>query len=410
MTPTGAITPPAWMTEPATRRVLDALARAGPPARFVGGAVRDAVLGRAVTDIDIATPLPPEAAARALTAAGIKVVPTGIDHGTVTAVMATRHVEITTLRRDVETFGRRARVAYTDDWTEDARRRDFTINALFADADGTLYDPTGDGVADLHAGRVRFIGDPAQRIAEDYLRLLRFFRFHALYGRGAPDARSLAAAAAAAPRLDALSPERIWAELKRLLRAPDPAALVQLMAAHGILPHVLPTPADVEGLARLIQVERGAPPDALRRLAALLAARAAVEPTAARLRLSKAEGKTLAAILGALAMIDQPACRLVRRFGRAAARDAVRLAEARGLAPTAAAAIARALDAWIETPLPVSGDDVLALGVAPGRAVGLLLEQVTAWWEDAGCTADRAACLAQLKRLARASAPGHRAR
>ena len=401
MTPTGAITPPAWMTEPATRQVLDALMRLGPPARFVGGAVRDAVLGRAVTDIDIATPLPPEDAARALAAAGIKVVPTGLDHGTVTAVTATRHVEITTLRRDVETFGRRARVAYTGDWTADALRRDFTINALFADADGTLYDPTGDGLADLRAGRVRFIGDPAQRIAEDYLRLLRFFRFHAVYGTGAPDAAALDAAAAAAARLEALSPERIWAELKRLLRAPAPAPLVQLMAARGILPHVLPTPADVDALARLIAVERGTPPDALRRLAALLATRAAVEPTVARLRLSKAEGNTLAAILDAVAMIDQPACRLVRRFGRAAAHDAARLAEARGLAPTAAAAIARALDAWVDTPLPITGDDVLALGVAPGRAVGALLDQLAAWWEEQDCAADRAACLVRLQALAR---------
>jgi poly(A) polymerase len=403
MTPTGALTPPPWMTEPATRRVLAALARPDAPARFVGGAVRDAVLGRAVTDIDVATPLPPAEAMRALAAAGIRVVPTGLDHGTVTAVTETRHVEVTTLRRDVETFGRRARVAYTDDWVADARRRDFTINALFADPDGTLYDPTGEGLADLEARRVRFIGDPAQRIAEDYLRLLRFFRFHATYGSGAPDTAALAAATAAAARLDALSPERIWTELKRLLGAVDPAPMIALMDAHGILAHVLATPADVAGLTRLIAVEAGAPPEPLRRLAALLARRAAVEPTVARLRLSKAEGRSVAASLGALAIIDQPACRLIRRFGRAAAHDALRLAQAHGLAPAAAAAIAGALERWVETPLPVSGADVLALGVAPGRAVGALLDQLAVWWEDAGCAADRAACLDELRARARAA-------
>jgi poly(A) polymerase len=405
MIPAGAIAPPAWMTEPATRRVIEALGATGQPARFVGGAVRDAVLGRDVTDIDVATPLPPEAGVRALAAAGIKVVPTGIDHGTITAVTATRHVEITTLRHDVATDGRHARVAFTDDWTADAARRDFTINALFADADGTLYDPTGEGLDDLRAARVRFIGDPAQRVAEDYLRVLRFFRFHASYGAGAPDAAALAACAAASSRLETLSAERVWAELKRLLGAPDPAPMIGLMAAHFILPHVLPTSADVACLARLVTLEAASPPVPLRRLAALVGTVDAVEPTAQRLRLSNAESARLAGILRAASMIDQPGCRLVRRVGRAAALDAVWLAEARGLLHDRAAALREKITGWVEQPLPVTGDDVLSLGVLPGRLVGELLGRLAAWWEDSDCAADRTACLKKLKQLARAPAP-----
>jgi poly(A) polymerase len=392
------------MTEPATRRVIEALGGTGQPARFVGGAVRDAVLGRPVTDIDVATPLPPADAARVLEAAGVKVVPTGIDHGTITAVIATRHIEITTLRRDVETFGRHARVAFTDDWVADAARRDFTINALFADADGTLYDPTGQGLDDLRAARVRFIGDPAQRIAEDYLRLLRFFRFHAAYGAGPPDPTALAACAAAAPQLETLSAERVWAELKRLLGTRAAASMIGLMAARGILSHVLPTPADVEGLTRLSALESDAPVVPLRRLAALVGATDAVEPTAQRLRLSKAESARLAGILLAASMIDQPACRLVRRVGRAAALDATWLAEARGLPHDRAVALREKIADWVEQPLPVTGDDVLSLGVAPGRLVGELLGRVAAWWEERDCAADRAACLKKLKQLARAPA------
>ena len=394
MTPAGAIAPPAWMVEPATRRVIDALARAGAPARFVGGAVRDAVLGRPVTDLDVATPLPPEDVTRALAAAGIKVVPTGLDHGTVTAVTETRHIEITSLRHDVETFGRHARVAFTDDWAADAARRDFTINALFADTDGTLYDPTGQGLDDLRAARVRFIGDPGQRIAEDYLRILRFFRFHAGYGSGPPEPAALAACAAAAAKLESLSPERVWSELKRLLAASDPAPMISAMAAHGILPHVVPAPGDPALLARL------GPASPLCRLAALLAGPDAVAPTARRLRLSNAEAAELAAIMGAAAIIEQPACRLVRRFGRAAAREAARLAAARGLVRERADAIGAAIAAWAEVPLPVGGDDVLALGVPAGPQVGSLLGRVAVWWEDQDCTADRAACLAELRKLA----------
>ena len=203
MQPAGRFDPPGWMTAPETGSVMAALTAEGSVARFVGGCVRDAILARggAIADIDIATSDPPERVIALLGKAGLRAIPTGIEHGTITALSGARHFEITTLRRDVETFGRRARVAFTDDWAVDAARRDFTMNALYADADGTLYDPTG-GLADLRAGRVRFVGDAALRIQEDALRLLRFFRFHARYGQGEPDAAGLAAAAAAAPSLD----------------------------------------------------------------------------------------------------------------------------------------------------------------------------------------------------------------
>src|SRR5438270_10722232 len=214
------IPPQPWMIAPATRTVIAALADAGIAARFVGGCVRDALLGRPIADIDIATPARPEAVIAALETAKIKAAPTGIEHGTVTAVVDApeppRHFEITTLRRDVETYGRRARVAFDADWAEDATRRDFTINAIYLDPDGTLHDPVG-GIADLAAGRVRFVGDAAQRIAEDVLRLLRYYRFEAPFGGGSGDAAARAACRDAVPLLPKLSAERVSQEFLRLL-------------------------------------------------------------------------------------------------------------------------------------------------------------------------------------------------
>ncbi len=214
-----------------------------PEARVVGGAVRDALDGRAVSDIDLATPRRPEAVTAALQAAGIRAIPTGIDHGTVTALVDGRPFEITTLRRDEETDGRHARVAYTDDWQEDAARRDFTINAMSMTPAGEIFDYFG-GRADLAAGHVRFVGDPATRIAEDYLRILRFFRFHARYGRGEPAPAATAAIRAGVPGLARLSPERVWGELKRILAAPDPVGAVALMAELGVLPALVPEGVD----------------------------------------------------------------------------------------------------------------------------------------------------------------------
>ena len=267
MAKTGAaerIAPQPWMTEAATASVLGAL---GGTARFVGGCVRDALLGRAIVDIDIATPLLPEEVMRRLEAAGIKAVPTGLDHGTVTAVAPPRRFEVTTLRRDVETDGRHARVAFTDDWAADASRRDFTMNALFLDAEGRVFDPMG-GLPDLHAGRVRFVGDPATRIREDVLRILRFYRFQAHYGRGEADPPARADCRALAPLLPSLSGERVAAELLKLLAAPDPMPTLRLMAADGVLAMLLPEARRLARLAALIPLEGIGDP--LRRLAALL--------------------------------------------------------------------------------------------------------------------------------------------
>ncbi|WP_408870062.1 CCA tRNA nucleotidyltransferase, partial [Elioraea sp.] len=254
------IAPPAVLAAPAVAAVLDAL----PRARLVGGAVRDAIAGLPLADIDLATPDAPEAVMAALAAGGTKVVPTGLAHGTVTAVADGRPIEITTLRRDVATDGRHAVVAFTDDWHEDAARRDFTINAMSMTRAGVVEDWFG-GRGDLAAGRVRFVGDPGRRIAEDYLRALRFFRFQARYGQGEADAAALAAIGDAVPGLARLSMERVWSELKRILAAPDPTGALALMAATGVLAAVLPEATGRVALAGLVAA--GAPADPLLRLA-----------------------------------------------------------------------------------------------------------------------------------------------
>ena len=287
-----------WRERPGLRPLLGALDAAEGQTRFVGGCVRDTLLDLPVSDVDLATRLAPDEVMARLKRARIRAVPTGIAHGTVTAVLSDGPVEVTTLRRDVSTDGRRATIAYTEDWREDASRRDFTINALSADPEtGEVFDYFG-GEADLDARRLRFIGDPLTRIAEDHLRILRFFRFHARFGRGEPDTAALEACSARANDLMALSRERIADELLKLLALPDPASTVALMAERGIFAPVLPEVGG-EGVARLtslIQSERtaGEAPEPLRRFSALLppdpAAAAAV---AARLRLSKKAAKRL---------------------------------------------------------------------------------------------------------------------
>ena len=275
MQPSDRLDPQPWMTAPETVAVMAALSAAAGEARFVGGCVRDALLGRKVRDVDIATHEPPERVMNLLKRAGIKAIPTGIKHGTVTAVTGAKHFEITTLRRDVETYGRHAKVEYTDDWQADAARRDFTMNALFCGADGTIYDPFG-GLADLRAQRVRFVGDPETRIREDVLRLLRFFRFHAHYGKPPPDAAALAACRSLAPLLPTLSGERICAETLKLLSAPQPADVIDLMGETGVRAHFLPEATRNDRLRALVAIEGSAPrdlvprTDPLRRLAALL--------------------------------------------------------------------------------------------------------------------------------------------
>jgi poly(A) polymerase len=423
------IAPQPWMLEPATRAVIEALAAGGVEARFVGGIVRDALLGLPVgvrADIDIATPAPPERVTELLARRGIKVVPTGLAHGTVTAIPAPspdvppRHFEITTLRRDVETYGRRARVAFDADWAADAARRDFTINAIFLSPDGTIDDPTG-GLADLRRGRVRFVGDAARRIAEDLLRILRYYRFEARFGAGSGDSEARAACRAAAGLLPRLSPERVAHELMRLLDIGEPSAALAMMAEDGILAVILPEARRFDRLRRLIAIEPE--PDPVRRLAGLVEIDAAcAKAFAERLRFSNAWRDRLIGLAPPWP-VDQAADAGAQRralycLGLARYRDLVLLRAAEeSLSLERLAALLTFAAAWPMPVLPVTGHDVVALGVQPGPRVGALLAAVEHWWEDKDFAPDRTKCLAHLEALLGAEArwdehvrPGVRAR
>jgi poly(A) polymerase len=404
----GRMAPPPWMSEAATRAVLQAFSAAEVEARFVGGAVREALLGRPVAgsgaeaDIDIATPASPERVIDLLQKSGIKVVPTGLAHGTVTAVVPPRHFEITTLRRDVETFGRRARVAFDADWAADAGRRDFTINAIFLSPDGTINDPVG-GLADLRARRVRFVGDPATRIAEDVLRLLRYYRFEARFGAGAGDPQARAACREAAHLLPTLSAERVAQELVKLLETTDPTAALRMMQEDGVLAVVVPEARRLDRLQRMIEIEPEIDP--LRRLAALIdvdASRAVA--LAERLRFSNAWRDRLQGLARPWPLDPQGDTRAQRlslyRLGAERCLDLALLLAADGAAPTARLdellALARN---WTPPRFPLAGRDVVALGIPPGERVGRLVDAVRDWWEAGDFTADRAACLAYLRTL-----------
>jgi poly(A) polymerase len=397
-----------WLAAPASRQVLEALMAGGSPARFVGGCVRDGLLGldQAGRDLDLATPEPPERVMELLKAAGLKTIPTGLAHGTVTAMTGGRRFEITTLRRDVATDGRHATIAFTDDFEADAARRDFTINAMSCDREGRLFDYFG-GRADLAAGRVRFVGPAAARIAEDFLRILRFFRFLAHYGRLPADAEALQACAAAAPEIAQLSGERVQAEMRKLLAAKDPLPALGLMAETGVLAQVVPGVPDRERLARLLALA----PQAhwLLRLAALLRgqARAAGE-VASRWRLSSRDAERLSALtdeplppLGATPAARRQA---LHRLGAERYADLVRLAAAEDPAADAGAALGEALAesaGWQPKALPITGHDVIGLGVPAGPAVGRVLAEVEDWWIAQDFRPDHAACLAQARTLLR---------
>ncbi len=382
-----------WMCAPETAGILTALGEA----RFVGGAVRNALLGLAVNDIDIAVPLPPEDAQARLEQAGIKVVPTGIDHGTITAIKNGKVFEITSLRRDVETDGRHALVAYTADWAQDAARRDFTINALYATSDGEIFDYHG-GVQDLAAGRVRFVGDARARIAEDYLRILRLFRFHAWYGKGEVDGEALRAAADARGRIAKLSGERIAKELLKLLEAPNPTAVLRVMAASAILPQLLPGELNLARLEHMIlaDAENHFAADAVLRLGALLPDAQTARRVGERLKLSNANAARLEDLAGAADMAPAPAPEIHRalyKLGAARFEDRVRLSWA--AAPPQVSALAwRMLLAmaknWERPKFPLSGRDVMAAGVPEGPAVGQVLEAVEAWWMEQDFPGDQA--------------------
>lgn len=372
-----------WLSEPGVVQVMDALEAAGGPdcARFVGGCVRNSLSGYLVDDVDIATRLRPEAVVEALKAAGLRSAPTGLEHGTVTAVADGRGYEITTLRRDVTTDGRNATVAFTDDWAEDAQRRDFRLNALYADRAGRLFDPVGDGVADARAGRIVFVGDAETRIREDYLRILRFFRFYAWYGDGAPDAAGLAACARLRDGMARLSAERVSKELLKLLAAPDPAAAVGAMAQTGVLAVILPeAPAPGGAFARMAALSR----DAVLRLSILLPRDAHVVETAARrLRLSNAQRDRLAQAAGdpvEPGLDDRRARAAIYRLGAQVFRDRLlRRAADTGEPGRLESLLTLAAD-WTPPALPVNGRDLARLGVAPGPETGRLLKAFEDGW------------------------------
>lgn len=375
----------AWIEAAHVQRVLALLEAGGHLAFLVGGCVRNAALGTAVSDIDISTDARPERVVALAEAAGLRAVPTGIEHGTVTVIADHEPHEITTFRRDIETFGRHATVAFSTRIEEDAARRDFTMNALYARADGTVLDPLGEGLADLAARRLRFVGEPTQRIREDYLRILRFFRFTAWYG--APDegfdAEGLAACALLAEGIERLSRERVGHEMRKLLGAPDPAPAIAAMATTGILPHVLPG-ADPAGLAPLVHLEAGLPADPIRRLAVLGGA----DP-AERLRLSKPEARRLERLREGALSGAGPAV-LGYRLGARDGLDAVLIQAALTGMPPAETSRNR-VEFGAAQRFPVQAADLMP--ALQGAALGARLKELEARWIASGFALDRAALL-----------------
>lgn len=403
-----------WMTAPETRAVMDALVGDGGDARFVGGVVRNALLHQLVSDIDIATPLVPDEVAKRLQAAGLGAVPTGIEHGTITAIANSKPFEITTLRRDVSTDGRRATVAFTTDWKEDAARRDFTMNALYASRSGEVFDYFG-GIADLESGRVRFVGDPITRIREDYLRILRLFRFYAWYGKGELDADALRAAAAEKAGLAKLSGERVQKEMLRLLAAEDPVPVLRVMGATGILTEIIPASANLQRFARLVAVDQGNffDADPLLRLAALLPDDISLVRTLSeRWKLANADRDRLIDVATAREKIVsylsmKEVRKLLYMLGQQRFRDRVRLRwaedskESNSIQWRALVAMA---DAWQRPKFPLTGRDVMNAGVAEGPLVGRILSEVEEWWIDSDFTEDEFSLAERLKAVVQAIA------
>lgn len=415
--PPRKLPPQKWLRAATTRRVVAALSAEGAEVRFVGGCIRDSLVGRPVKDVDIATHLVPDEVMRLLQAAGIKTIPTGLAHGTITAVADGQPFEITTLREDVETYGRHAKVAFTDDWTADAARRDFTFNALSCTPDRTLYDPFA-GIADLRAGRVRFVGNARARIEEDYLRLLRLFRFQAHYGRKRIEAAVLEIARELAPALRQLSGERVREELLKLLSAANPVPVVALMIEHKVLQEALPvagtTPDSLGVLRALLRAEDANEPiDPVLRLAALIAPeRLAAEAVGERLRLSR---RQLFALVYLAAPPVNPSTktpvkhrhRAARKLGAVLYGKLLRLDWARAHADKPRARPGARLAAALHdvarlagASFPIHGRDALALGIPEGPELGGLLEQVEDWWAENDFSPNRRQCLRHLKALA----------
>ncbi len=416
--PIGALPPVAWLHAPETVAVIDALSAEGTEVRFVGGCVRDA-LNHGVTDaadIDIATPDKPEKVMDLLRQAGIQAIPTGIDHGTITAIVDSKAFEITTLRMDLQTDGRRAIVGFTDDWIEDAKRRDFTFNALSATPDGSVYDPFN-GLWDLAHGQVRFIGSAHERIEEDYLRILRYFRFFGAFGRPPMDSDAIAACRAHAKNLKQLSSERIRNELFKILCVPDPAEIIIKMRGAEVLGEILPEAGDPGVLrminwfeTRAVNIE-GIVPDPLRHLAALLKGHVQDVPALAdRLRLSNKERDRLRDLCNPPVRIhpdmsDLAENRALRKVGPALFRDLVLLNWGQEMFDNPRLPSERK-QSWIaqlerttlwKSPVfPLTGKDALTLGIAAGPEVGRLLSYVEDWWEAGNYKASRQQCLDRL--------------
>nr|WP_294849217.1 CCA tRNA nucleotidyltransferase [uncultured Sphingomonas sp.] len=369
--------PDAWLKLPGIRRILVALDAEHGHVRFVGGIVRDLMLGEKPGDIDLATDFLPDEVTSRLEAEGIKVVPTGIAHGTVTAVASGTPVEITSLRADVSTDGRRATVEFTKDWKADAARRDFTINALYADPlTGEIFDYFG-GLDDLESRTLRFIGNPLQRIAEDHLRILRFFRFHARYGHGEPDSQAVAACAERANDLMALSRERIADELLKLLALPDPTPTVALMIDNGLFVPVIPEITSVTRLRDLVNAERqmNARAEPIRRLAALIPQdRASTAKIASRLKLSNKAKKRLE--LAAITDLRAGPQQLAYRVGRESAVDRLLLA--------GKVTEAMEIQHWPVPRLPIGGTALMARGLDEGPDIARTLKAIEDEWEARG--------------------------
>jgi poly(A) polymerase len=388
----------AWLVRAETQAVFAAIEAAGHQVRAVGGAVRNTLLGRAVADVDMATTARPEQTMAAATAAGLTVIPTGLQHGTVTIVSGHMPHEVTTLRADVTTDGRHATVAFTDDWSADASRRDLTINALYCDRQGVVFDPLG-GRADLEARRVRFIGDPAARIREDYLRILRFFRFHAEYAAGVPDPEGVAAAVQERAGFARLSVERIHHELLRLLVAPGALGAVATMADAGLLTELLQVVPRLATLRRLMAIERQRhlPPSGILRLAALTIG---VDEDAAhlhrRLKLSASELQVLqragTTIWQPFSLAHTDLQRRLYQRGHDIFCEQTLLACARSGAKPDDPNWTNALNfpgRWTAPKLPVGGADLLSLGLPPGPRIGVILAAFEAWWITAGFPTDQ---------------------
>jgi poly(A) polymerase len=382
-----------WLKDPALQKLLKKLEQAGGEARVVGGAVRNALLKLPVDEIDVATTLLPEEVAKACTRAGFGVHPTGIDHGTLTITVGGKPFEVTTLRRDVETDGRRAVVAYSRDWAEDAMRRDFTMNALYADAQGKIYDYT-DGYGDILNHHIRFVGKPADRIREDYLRILRFFRFHARFGGKTMDRLGLAACARHKAGLKKLSAERIRMELLKLLEASAAVPTLKIMAKHGILSVVLPHANSWHVIERL-------PADGTLRLSVLASEG---EGLKTRLKLSNEQAKRLE-VIGELPALStklrmNERRRILYQLRESAWSDAVHLSWARSRASLKDRKWKALLDLprrWRPPAFPVNGGHLIARGIEPGPQIGQTLRQLEDWWIASDFTLDRDSLLTRVK-------------